>query len=141
MKRKVRDIAAEHGVTPEDALELLRAMGEYVKSPASILMPQTALKLDAMLGGPLEHEAADEEPDAHADEYPEEWVDSREVTVHRRYLYRGAEGRYEALAPQAEGDVMIGHRDWTRTVTGLVRSWASGPRLVVEDEPGPEVLY
>ncbi|MFK4808313.1 translation initiation factor IF-2 N-terminal domain-containing protein, partial [Microbacterium sp. ZW CA_36] len=48
-KPRVHEIASELGVDSKVALEKLKALGEYVKSPSSTIEPPVARKLRAAL--------------------------------------------------------------------------------------------
>lgn len=110
-KVQVDEVAADCGATSQEALDALRNLGEYVKSPRSTLEPPLVRKLRAA----LQSTTADAAPPAQlTDLAGASWYE-RKVVVERRYLYRGADGLYEAVSPRERPDQVIGHRHCTHT--------------------------
>lgn len=108
-------MAADCGVTSQEALDALKNLGEYVKSPRSTLAPPLVRKLRAA----LQSTAADVTTPAQiTDLAGASWYE-RKVVVERIYLYRGADGLYEAVSPRERPDQVVGHRDCTHT-SGMI---------------------
>ena len=63
-KPRVHEIASELGVDSKVALEKLKALGEYVKSPSSTIEPPVARKLRAALEADGQSKSADAAPAA-----------------------------------------------------------------------------
>nr|MDQ2697717.1 translation initiation factor IF-2 N-terminal domain-containing protein [Actinomycetota bacterium] len=63
-KPRVHEIASELGVDSKVALEKLKALGEYVKSPSSTIEPPVARKLRAALEADGAGKSADAAPAA-----------------------------------------------------------------------------
>ncbi|WP_307785394.1 translation initiation factor IF-2 N-terminal domain-containing protein, partial [Microbacterium hibisci] len=61
-KPRVHEIASELGVDSKVALEKLKALGEYVKSPSSTIEPPVARKLRAALEADGAGKSADAAP-------------------------------------------------------------------------------
>lgn len=114
------------------AVAMLRELGEFVKSPDTVIEPPVARKLLGALDA-AEIEGAGPKLAVELEFEFDAWAD-RTVRTERRYLYRGGDDRYEAVAPRAEGDVMIGHRDWTISKTVYPRSSEHTESAVAGDE-------